>query len=155
MPFVGNWQVNGILTLHTGNPYTLRWNGCQGVWNACRPDLVPGKDPQACTVRRPDSGPVVRHQRRNRGCPAHRRQSRHSNPTPPRRPERWISPSSRTSPSRSGAGSSSASRPPTSFNTPHGSARPDNNMQNANFGKITSTYAGSERHIQFALRFQF
>ena len=43
---VGNWQINGILTLHTGQPYTLRWNGCQGIWNACRPDLVSGQNPQ-------------------------------------------------------------------------------------------------------------
>ena len=41
----GNWQLNGIVTVHTGNPYTIRWNGCQGVWNACRPDLVSGKNP--------------------------------------------------------------------------------------------------------------
>src|SRR5262249_21312696 len=40
-----NWQANGILALRTGFPITLRSNGCQGVWNACRPDLVPGKNP--------------------------------------------------------------------------------------------------------------
>ena len=32
---------------------------------------------------------------------------------------------------------------------------PDNNRQNANFGRITSTQAGSERHMQFALRLLF
>ena len=32
---------------------------------------------------------------------------------------------------------------------------PDNNLQDANFGKVTSTFAGSERHIQFQLRLQF
>ena len=47
----GNWRVNGILSLRTGNPYTLRWNGCQGVWSACRPDLV-GGDPD----RAPSNG---------------------------------------------------------------------------------------------------
>ena len=30
-----NWHLNGILALHTGVPYTLRYNGCQGVWGAC------------------------------------------------------------------------------------------------------------------------
>ncbi|MCX6633412.1 MAG: TonB-dependent receptor, partial [Candidatus Solibacter sp.] len=52
----GNWQVNGILTLHTGNPFTIRWNGCQGVWNACQPDVVAGKNPQAAPAagRSPD-----------------------------------------------------------------------------------------------------
>src|SRR5205814_657496 len=42
---LGNWQMNGILVLHTGPPFTIRSNGCQGVWNACRPNLVPGKNP--------------------------------------------------------------------------------------------------------------
>src|SRR5207253_2603612 len=53
---LGNWQMNGILTLRTGVPFTLRSNGCQGVWNACRPDLVSGKDPGAAPAngRSPD-----------------------------------------------------------------------------------------------------
>jgi hypothetical protein len=40
------------------------------------------------------------------------------------------------------------------FNHPWFST-PDNNLQDANFGKATSTYAGSERHIQMSLRLQF
>jgi hypothetical protein len=32
---------------------------------------------------------------------------------------------------------------------------PDNNRQDSNFGQVTSTSAGSERHIQFALRLHF
>jgi hypothetical protein len=32
---------------------------------------------------------------------------------------------------------------------------PDLNQSDANFGKITSTNAGTERHIQFQLRLQF
>jgi hypothetical protein len=32
---------------------------------------------------------------------------------------------------------------------------PSNSLQNANFGQITSTTSGSERHIQFQLRVQF
>ncbi len=32
---------------------------------------------------------------------------------------------------------------------------PDNNLQDAKFGQVTSTQTGSERHIQFALRLQF
>jgi hypothetical protein len=39
-------------------------------------------------------------------------------------------------------------------NTPQFSV-PDNTLGNAKFGKVTSTSAGSERHIQFALRLQF
>jgi hypothetical protein len=32
---------------------------------------------------------------------------------------------------------------------------PDQNLQDANFGRITGTQAGTERHIQFQLRLQF
>jgi hypothetical protein len=39
-------------------------------------------------------------------------------------------------------------------NTPQFSV-PDNTLGDANFGKVTSTFAGSERHVQFALRLQF
>jgi hypothetical protein len=149
----GNWQVNGILTLHTGAPYTLRWNGCQGVWNACRPDLVSGKDPKNA----PSGG---------------------------QSPDLWFDTSAvtRAAPLTGGnLGLQTNNEPPAQmldfsifkdfafserwrlqfrsegtnvFNTPQFS-RPDNNMQNANFGKVTSTVAGTERHIQFALRLQF
>ncbi len=136
---LGNWQVNGILTLHTGYPYTLRWNGCQGVWNACRPDLVAGKDPQAepaggrnvdkwfdtsaVTAAAPLTGGNLGNQ---------------SNTAPATRTldfsifknfpitERWRV-QFRTE--------------VTNFaNTPQWGT-PDNNMQNANFGKVTSTFA--------------
>jgi hypothetical protein len=39
-------------------------------------------------------------------------------------------------------------------NTPQFST-PDNTLGDTNFGKVTGTAAGSERHIQFALRLQF
>jgi hypothetical protein len=148
-----NWQVNGILSLHTGAPYTLRWNGCQGQWGACRPDVVPGKDPDAA----PPGG---------------------------RGPDLYFDTTAlrpATSLTDGSLGLQSNTEPPVKtldfsifkdfafteryrlqfraegtniFNTPQFS-RPDNNLQNANFGKITGTVAGSERHIQFALRFQF
>ena len=149
----GNWQVNGILTLHTGNPFTLRWNGCQGVWNACRPDLVSGQNPQAA----PASG---------------------------RSPDLWFNTTAVTSaaPLTGGnLGLQTNTAPPAKlldfsifkdfvfterfklqyrmeatnlFNHPWFST-PDNNLQDSNFGKVTSTYAGSERHIQMSLRLQF
>jgi hypothetical protein len=37
---VGGWALNGILSIRTGRPTTLGWNGCQGVWNSCRPDII-------------------------------------------------------------------------------------------------------------------
>ncbi len=150
---IGNWQLNGILTLHTGYPYTLRWNGCQGVWGACRPDLVAGKDPQAA----PSGGRNV---------------------------DKWFDTSAvaQAAPLTGGnLGLQSNTAPATRTldfsifkdfpiterwrlqfraegtnvaNTPQWGT-PDNNLQNANFGKVTSTFSGSERHVQFALRLQF
>jgi len=39
---VGGWQMNGILTLRTGVPYTLSGASCHGVWSKCMPDYVAG-----------------------------------------------------------------------------------------------------------------
>ena len=39
---VGGWQVNGILTLRTGNPITMAGANCHGVWSRCLPDYVAG-----------------------------------------------------------------------------------------------------------------
>jgi hypothetical protein len=150
---VGNWQMNGILTFHTGVPFTLRSNGCQGVWNACRPDLVPGKNPQ-------------------------------NEPAGGRNPDHWFDTSAVAPPAALTGGNlglQTQTAPPArnvdlslfkdfpiterfrvqfraeSFNlanTPQ-FGTPDNNRQNANFGKVTSTASGSERHVQFSLRLQF
>jgi len=151
---LGNWQVNGILSLRTGVPFTLRSNGCQGVFSGgCSPDLVPGRNPNAA----PSNG-------RNPGewfdvtavtTPASLTQGNlglQTNYAPPTRTldfsifkdfaftERWRL-------QLRGEGTNVANTP--QFSTP------DNNLQDANFGKVTSTNAGSERHIQFQLRLQF
>ncbi len=39
---VGGWQINGILTLRTGVPITMAGTNCHGVWNRCLPDYVAG-----------------------------------------------------------------------------------------------------------------
>jgi hypothetical protein len=39
---VGGWQLNGILTLRTGVPITMSGANCHGVWNRCLPDYVQG-----------------------------------------------------------------------------------------------------------------
>jgi hypothetical protein len=151
---IGSWQMNGILTLHTGNPFTLRGTNCQGQWSICRPDLVSGKNPQDA----PPGG---------------------------RTPTRWFDTTAVTTaaPGTGGnLGMQSNNAPPVrtldfslfkdfpfterwrlqfraeSFNltnTPQFST-PDNNLSDgSNFGRITSTLPGSERHIQFALRLMF
>ncbi|PYT24610.1 MAG: TonB-dependent receptor [Acidobacteria bacterium] len=149
----GNWQMNGILTLHTGFPFTIRSNGCQGVWNACRPDLVPGKNPSNAPSggRSPDHwfdvtavAPPAPLSGGNLGL--------QSNYAPPARTldfsifkdfpiaERW-----------------KLQFRAESFNlanTPQ-YGTPDRNRQDSNFGQVTDTVSGSERHIQFALRLQF
>ncbi|HZQ51718.1 MAG TPA: TonB-dependent receptor [Bryobacteraceae bacterium] len=150
---LGSWQVNGILTLHTGNPVTINGSGCQGVWNRCQPELVAGTDPNAA----PPGG---------------------------RTPSEWFDISHFTAPAALTGGNLGLQTnygPPTrtldfsifkSFpiterwivqlraegtniaNTPQ-FGLPDVSMADANFGKITSSQTGTERHIQFQLRLQF
>ena len=63
---LGNWQVNGILTLHTGQPYTVSASGCQGVWAGCFPDLVPGSQPERRAVRWPHAIAMVQYRKLHR-----------------------------------------------------------------------------------------
>jgi hypothetical protein len=157
---IGNWHVNGILTLRTGQPYTLRYNGCQGVWGACRPDAITGMDPNAAPPggRNPNEWFNIS----NVAVPAALTGGNlglQSQTAPPTRTldfsvfkdfvikENW-----------------KVQFRAESFNlanTPQFTA-PDNNLQdakalggNGNFGKITSTFPGTERHLQFSLRLQF
>jgi hypothetical protein len=41
---IGGWQTNGILTLRTGIPFTMSGTNCHGVWSKCMPDYVSGYD---------------------------------------------------------------------------------------------------------------
>ncbi|MDR3718003.1 MAG: TonB-dependent receptor [Bryobacteraceae bacterium] len=151
---VGNWQTNGILAIRSGQPFTLRANGCQGVWSGgCSPDLVSGKNPNAA----PSGG---------------------------RTPTEWFDISAVTTPAsltegdlglQTNAGPGAHTLDLSLFkdfvfterikmqfraesfnlsNTPQ-FGFPDNTLGDANFGKVTSTNAGTERHIQFSLRLQF
>ena len=43
----GGWQTNGILSLRTGQPFTISGTACQGQWGKCLPDLVAGQNPNA------------------------------------------------------------------------------------------------------------
>lgn len=148
----GNWQMNGILTLHTGPPYTLRWNGCQGVWNACRPDLSGSEPDKAPSGGRNseqwfDTSVVVRAAALTGGNFPLQAMT-----APPTRTLDFsifkdFPITERFRVQFRGEATNIANTP--QFGTP------SNNLQNANFGQITSTVAGSERHIQFQLRFQF
>jgi hypothetical protein len=150
----GNWQLNGILTLHTGQPYTLNASGCQLVSDGaiCMPQLLTGSPDAAPSGGRTASewfntanfGPPAALSQGNTGL--------QSNTAPPAKTldfsvfkdfdftERW-----------------KLEFRAESFNllnTPQ-FYFPDNNLQDAKFGQITSTNAGSERHIQFSLRLMF
>jgi hypothetical protein len=39
---IGGWQFNGILTLRTGDAYTMSGTNCHGVWSHCMPDYASG-----------------------------------------------------------------------------------------------------------------
>jgi hypothetical protein len=150
---IGNWQANGIASFRTGSPFTVRSNGCLGVWNACQPDLKAGADPNAA----PANG---------------------------RNPNQWFDTSNFLAPAPLTGGNLGLQTnygPPTRTvdfslfkdfvfterfrlqfrteatnlgNTPQFST-PDNNRQDTNFGRITTTQSGAERHIQFQLRLSF
>lgn len=151
----GDWQVNGILSLRTGVPYTLRASGCQvesGAETGCSPDILAGSANAA-----PPGGRI---------------------------PSEWFNTANIGPPaplSLGNIGLQTNYGPPTKtldfsifknfaiterfalqfrcestnlFNTAQFST-PDQNLQDANFGKITASQAGSERHIQFQMRLQF
>jgi len=150
---IGNWQTNGILTLHTGQPYTVSAGGCQGVWAGCFADLAPGANPNAA-------------------------------PAGGRTPSEWFNTANFTAPAsltEGNLGDNTNYGPPLRnldfsvfkdfvftervrmqfraevfnlTNTPQFNF-PDSGYGDTNFGKITSTLAGTERHVQFGLKLLF
>jgi hypothetical protein len=156
----GGWQANGILTLRTGQPYTLAMSGCQGVWGRCRPDAIPGKDPNAAPAggRNPNEWFDIT----NVATPAALTGGNlglQSNTGPPTRTldfslfkdfkftERWRM--------QFRAESFNIANTP-QFSQPDASLQDSKSLGgNGNFGKITSTQAASERHVQLSLRLYF
>jgi len=154
---LGGWQVNGILTLHSGQPYTVATNNgglyCIGVWAGCFPDIVSGASANAA-------------------------------PAGGRTPSEWFNTANFTAPApltEGNVGDNTNYGPPlrnldasifksfafteryqlqfqTQFfniaNTPQFNF-PDSSFGDSNFGKITSTLPGTERHIEFSLKFLF
>ncbi len=151
---IGGWQLNGILTLQTGNYFNIGTNraicSCSGT---TRPDPVSGRDPNA-----PPSGG--------------------------RTPEQWFDTSAVQDPAvgtYGSLGNYSNMGPPTNtvdlslfkdfpitessklqfrvesfnlMNTPQFS-RPNSTHGNANFGRIDDARSGLNRQFQLALRFMF
>ncbi len=153
---LGNWQLNGILTLQTGNAFNLGTrNASCGCGGQVRPDLVPGKNPNDA----PPGG---------------------------RTPDRWfdISAVTRPTPGTFGNLGHYSNYGPgirnvdfsmfkdfrlseryrlqfrseffNLFNTPQFNVQTiDANEGSSGFGRIGGTVPATERHVQFALRFMF
>ncbi len=153
---LGNWQLNGILTLQTGNAFNLGTrNASCGCGGTVRPDLVPGKNPD-------------------------------NEPAGGRNPDRWFDVSAVTAPARGTFGNLGhySNYGPgirnvdlsffkdfrmteryrvqfrteffNLFNTPQFNVQTiDSTEGNSGFGRIAGTIPGAERHVQFALRFMF
>ncbi|MBV9441940.1 MAG: TonB-dependent receptor, partial [Acidobacteriaceae bacterium] len=148
---LGNWQLNGILTLRTGQPFTLRSSGCKVVTedsNACGPQVLAGK-------------------------------SANTEPSGGRTPNEWFDTSVfapiGTQVGQGNVGLQTNVGPPnrtldfsvfkdfpiterwrlqfrcetTNLTNTSQFSAPDTNQQDGNFGKITSTLTGTERHVQF------
>ncbi len=150
---IGNWQTNGILTLHTGQPYTVNANGCQGVWAGCFPDAVAGTSSNAA-------------------------------PAGGRTPSEWFNTANFTAPAsltEGNLGNNTNYGPPLRnldfsvfkdfvftervrmqfrtevfnlANTPQFNF-PNSTYGASNFGQVTSTLPGTERHVQFGLKLLF
>lgn len=155
----GNWHVNGFVTLRTGVAYGLN-GSCQGVWGRCVPDVVSGfdLDPAPSGGRTPDqwfdigaykvAAPLTGG---NLGLQAH------------------TGPPTKTVDFSLFKGFNITERWKMQFrseffnlsNSPIFSL-PGQNVTdsratggNGNFGRITSSVAGTERRVQFALRLSF
>jgi hypothetical protein len=154
---LGNWHTNGILSLRTGQPFTLDSSNCQYVGEGgCGPELISGSPNAAPPGGRTPSewfntanfGPLGSQglSQGNIGL--------QTNVGPPTRTLDFsifkdFEFSERMKIQFRAEGTNIA-------NTPQFSS-PDANQADGpgSFGRITSTQAGTERHIQFALRLQF
>ncbi len=150
----GNWQVNGILSLRTGVPYTLSASGCQLVSDGahCGPDIVAGSADEAPAGGR---NPTQWFNTANFAAPAPLSQGNVGLQTN-------YGPATRTLDFSIFKNFAFTERFALQFraeatniaNTSQFNV-PDSSLSDANFGRITSTQAGSERHVQFQLRLQF
>ena len=156
---LGNWQMNGVLTFRTGAPFGLSSNGCLGVWGVCRPDLVPGEDPKDAPPggRRPGewfntSAVTYAHVDPITGFGSPGTLGAQSNNAPP---TRTVDLSLfKDIPLTERFRFQFRAEAFNLANTPQFS-QPDAYLPDSTFGQVLSTAAGSERHVQFSLRFQF
>lgn len=150
---IGGWQLNGILTLRTGSPFTLGTNNCVGSFSLCTPDVVSGKDPKsapsagrtaaqwfdtsAVTAPRPGTNGNLGLQSNNQPGQKYLDLSLF----------KAVNISERFKVQFRAEAFNLA-------NTPQYD-RPNNTQGNPNFGVITGTQQGTQRRTQFALRLMF
>ena len=174
---IGGWQTNGILTLRTGQPFTIAGTACQGNWNRCLPDAVAGQNPQDAPAggRSPGtnglwfntSAVAVAYQNAAAGIYTGGNLGLQSNTGPPARTMDFslfknFSLTERFKLQFRGEAVNIGNTP--QFSTPDASlgdaklaatATAPAVNGNGNFGKVLGANVGSERHIQFQLRLSF
>jgi hypothetical protein len=147
----GNWQINTILTLHSGQPYTVSAGGCQGVWSGCFPDITGNSNAAPPGGRTPSEW----FNTANFSAPASLTQGTvgdNQNYGPPLRNLDFSV--FKDFPFTERFRMQFRTEVFNLTNTPQFNF-PDSGYGDSNFGKITSTLAGTERHVQFALKFLF
>jgi hypothetical protein len=175
---VGGWQTNGILSLRTGQPFTIAGTACQGNWGRCLPDLVPGGgNPNAAPAGGRSPGPngmwfntsavQVAYQNPVTGVYTGGNLGLQSNTGPPTRTLDFsifkdFKFTERIKMQFRAEAVNLANTP--QFSTPDASlgdaklaatATTPAVNGNGNFGKVLGANVGTERHVQFQLRVQF
>ncbi len=174
---LGGWQSNGILTLRTGQPFTINGTACQGQWGKCLPDLVPGQDPNAAPSggRSPGTNGLwfntnafaVAYQNPATGVYTGGNLGLQSNTGPPTRTLDFslfkdFRFTERVQMQFRAEAVNLANTP--QFSTPDASigdaklaatATAPAVNGNGNFGKVLGANVGTERHVQFQLRLRF
>jgi hypothetical protein len=149
---LGNWALNTIMTFHTGQPYTITGSGCQGVWNTCNADVLTTNPNSA-----PPGGrtPNEWFNTANFGPPSPLTQGTSGLQTMTAPPLKDVDLGvNKTFYFTERIGLQFRAETTNISNTPQFNT-PQNSQSASNFGQITSTLTGSERHIQFALRLTF
>ena len=154
---VGNWQVNGILTLRTGHPYTLDSSGCQVVNGGCGPLLLSGGADSAPSTGRKGGLDGYWFNVANFAPKGNQGLSEgnvglQTNTAPPQRTLDFslfkdFALTEQYKIEFRAEATNLANTPQLGY--------PDTNQNDANFGRINYTNAGTERHIQFQLRLRF
>jgi hypothetical protein len=151
--FVGGWQLGGIITIRTGIPLSLSYNGCQGQWAICEPNVVAGMNPNAAPAGGRSAAQWFNTAAVVAAAPGTGGDAGVFNISAPgnstfdaslfktfRITERF-----------------NAEFRLEAFNAFNKTqlGQPDTNLQDATFGKITTNQLGTERHGQVSLRVHF